>query len=155
MVPALVISGVGMALFFAPTAALVLSTVRRSEEGIASGAANSIREIGGVFGVAILGSIFAAHGGYGTPQTFALGLRPAVGAGAVLVGVAALVLLAVPRRRMQPEDVAVSGLIASLPTVTPTATTAVTPARTPQLVTGAVIHRRLHAAMSRPPVPLP
>jgi EmrB/QacA subfamily drug resistance transporter len=99
IVPALVVSGIGMAMFFAPTAALVLGTVRRDEEGIASGAANALREIGGVFGVSVLASVFASHGGYGTPETFALGLRPAVMVGAVAVGLAALVLLAVPRRQ--------------------------------------------------------
>jgi EmrB/QacA subfamily drug resistance transporter len=99
LVPALVVSGIGMAMFFAPTAALVLGTVRREEEGIASGAANALREVGGVFGVAILASVFASHGGYGTPHTFALGLRPAVDVGAVAVGLAALVLLVVPRRK--------------------------------------------------------
>jgi EmrB/QacA subfamily drug resistance transporter len=149
MVPALVLSGVGMALFFAPTAALVLSTVRRSEEGIASGAANSIREIGGVFGVAILGSIFAAQGGYGTVHTFALGLRPAVAVGAALVGVAALVLLAVPRRSVATDEVPA----ASSPFVEPAP--ARTPAAVPQLVSSAAVHRQLRSAMARPPVPLP
>ena len=48
-----------------------------SEEGIASGAANALREIGGVFGVAVLASVFAAHGGYATPQTVRAG--PAAG----------------------------------------------------------------------------
>jgi EmrB/QacA subfamily drug resistance transporter len=107
IVPALVVSGVGMALFFAPTAALVLGTVRRDEEGIASGTANALRELGGVFGVAVLSSVFAAHGGYASPHTFEMGLRPAVGVGAVAVGLAALVLLAVPRRT--PADVVNGG----------------------------------------------
>jgi MFS family permease len=104
LIPAFVVSGIGMAMFFAPTANLVLSTVRREEEGIASGAANALREIGGVFGVAILASVFASHGGYGTPHTFALGLRPAVDVGAVAVGLAALALLAVPRRKSAIDD---------------------------------------------------
>jgi EmrB/QacA subfamily drug resistance transporter len=99
LIPAFVVSGIGMAMFFAPTANLVLSTVRRDEEGIASGVANAVRELGGVFGVAILASVFASHGGYATPHTFAQGLRPAVDVGAVAVGLAALVLLAVPRRK--------------------------------------------------------
>jgi EmrB/QacA subfamily drug resistance transporter len=98
LIPAFVISGMGMAMFFAPTANLVLSTVRRDEEGIASGAANAMREIGGVFGVAILASVFSQHGGYASPHTFQLGLRPAVFIGAAAVGLAALVLLLVPRR---------------------------------------------------------
>jgi hypothetical protein len=101
LVPAFVISGVGMAMFFAPTANLILSTVRRDEEGIASGAANALREIGGVFGVAILASVFSGYGGYASPHTFAAGLQPAVDVGAVAVGLAALILLAVPRRRAE------------------------------------------------------
>src|SRR3984893_4854836 len=48
MVPAFVIAGVGMSLFFAPVANVVLSSVRRDQEGIASGANNAIRELGGV-----------------------------------------------------------------------------------------------------------
>jgi EmrB/QacA subfamily drug resistance transporter len=98
LVPAFIVSGIGMAMFFAPTASLVLGTVRRSEEGIASGTANALREVGGVFGVAVLASVFAAYGGYATPHTFALGLQPAVAVGAAVVGLSALVLLAVPRR---------------------------------------------------------
>src|SRR5215218_6074623 len=56
-------AGVGMALFFAPVANVVLSAVSRSEEGKASGANNAIRELGGVFGVAVLASIFSTYGG--------------------------------------------------------------------------------------------
>ena len=58
------IAGVGMALFFAPVANVVLSAVRPQEEGQASGANNAIRELGGVFGVAVLASVFARAGGY-------------------------------------------------------------------------------------------
>ena len=61
-----VIAGVGMALFFAPMANVVLSAVGREEEGQASGANNAIRELGGVFGVAVLASVFSRYGGYGT-----------------------------------------------------------------------------------------
>src|SRR5436190_18308285 len=72
------ISGIGMALFFAPVANVVLSSVRRDEEGQASGAQNAIRELGGVFGVAVLASIFSRYGGYGLPQHFVDGMQPAV-----------------------------------------------------------------------------
>ena len=64
LVPAFVVAGVGMWLFFAPVANVVLGSVRRDEEGIASGANNAIRELGGVFGIAVLGSVFSAHGSY-------------------------------------------------------------------------------------------
>ena len=59
-----IISGTGMALFFAPVANVVLSAVRPEEQGQASGANNAIRELGGVLGVAVLASIFAHAGGY-------------------------------------------------------------------------------------------
>src|SRR6266516_4288821 len=65
-----VISGMGMALFFAPVANVVLSSVRPEEEGQASGANNAIRELGGVFGVAVLASIFSHYGGYTSGQAF-------------------------------------------------------------------------------------
>ena len=92
-----------MALFFAPVANVVLSAVRPEEEGQASGANNAIRELGGVFGVAVLASIFAHYGGYGAPQHFVDGLRPAVWVGAGLVGVGALAALAIPSRRREAE----------------------------------------------------
>src|SRR3954463_12932782 len=87
------ISGVGMGMFFAPIANVILGSVRGEEEGQASGANNAIRELGGVFGVAVLASVFSHSGGYATGQTFVDGLVPAVwiGAGVVAVGsVAAL-----------------------------------------------------------------
>jgi EmrB/QacA subfamily drug resistance transporter len=99
LVPAFVVSGIGMALFFAPVATIVLGTVARSEEGIASGATNALRELGGVFGVAVLAAVFSRHGGYGSGQAFVDGLRPAVAVGAAGVAAAALALIAVPRRR--------------------------------------------------------
>jgi len=97
------LSGIGMALFFAPVANVVLSSVRPEEEGQASGANNAIRELGGVFGVAVLASIFAHYGGYGVPQHFVDGLRPAVWVGAGFVGVGALAALAIPARRREVE----------------------------------------------------
>src|SRR4051794_7642612 len=99
LVPAFIVSGVGMAMFFAPVATMVLGTVRRQEEGIASGATNALRELGGVFGVAVLASVFAAHGGYTSGLAFVDGLRPGVAVGAAGVFVAALAILAVPGRR--------------------------------------------------------
>ena len=105
LVPAFVISGIGMALFFAPVANVVLSSVRREEEGKASGANNAIRELGGVFGVAVLASIFSHYGGYESPATYVDGLTPALWVGAVLVGAGAIAALFVPRRKRADEAV--------------------------------------------------
>ena len=93
------LSGIGMALFFAPVANVVLGSVKPSEEGQASGANNAIRELGGVFGVAVLASIFSSYGGYGTGASFVAGLTPAVWVGAAVVGVGALAALTIPVRR--------------------------------------------------------
>src|SRR5438105_4819625 len=97
------LSGIGMALFFAPVANVVLSAVRPEQEGQASGANNAIRELGGVFGVAVLASIFASFGGYGSGRHFVDGLGPAVWVGAALVGLAAVAALAIPRRKRAVE----------------------------------------------------
>jgi EmrB/QacA subfamily drug resistance transporter len=96
LVPAFVVSGAGMGLFFAPIANVVLSAVPREDEGKASGANNTIRELGGVFGVAVLAAIFAGNGSYATPQTYVNGLIPAVFAGAAVVGFGAALALALP-----------------------------------------------------------
>ncbi len=103
MVPGLVLSGTGMALFFPVTAALVLSAVRPAEEGQASGANNAIREVGGVFGVAVLASVFASRGGYASPEAFVAGLTPAVWVGTAVVGLGVLAALVVPSRRRAVE----------------------------------------------------
>jgi EmrB/QacA subfamily drug resistance transporter len=94
-----VLSGIGMGMFFAPVANVVLSAVRRAEEGKASGVNNAIREVGGVFGVAVLASMFTRYGGYESPATFTDGLVVATWVGAAVVGVGALVALAIPRKR--------------------------------------------------------
>ncbi|HZT15266.1 MAG TPA: DHA2 family efflux MFS transporter permease subunit [Gaiellaceae bacterium] len=96
-----VLSGAGMALFFAPVANVVLSSVRPEEEGQASGAQNAIRELGGVFGVAVLASIFAHYGGYRSGTAFVDGMSPAVYVGAAIVALGSLAALAIrlrPRR---------------------------------------------------------
>ena len=93
-----VLSGAGMALFFAPVANVVLSSVRPEEEGQASGANNAIREFGGVFGVAVLASVFSHYGGYRSGATFVDGMTPAVYVGAAIVAVGSLAAFAIGRR---------------------------------------------------------
>jgi EmrB/QacA subfamily drug resistance transporter len=102
MVPAFVMAGTGMALVFAPAANAVLSSVRPEEAGQASGATNTIREIGGVLGVAVLSTVFTGAGDFGTPQAYVHGLVPAVRVGAVVLAVGALVALLVPGREHAP-----------------------------------------------------
>jgi EmrB/QacA subfamily drug resistance transporter len=96
-----ILSGTGMALFFAPVANVVLSSVAPEHEGKASGASNAIRELGGVFGVAVLASVFAHAGGYRSPETFVHGTNTAVYVGAAVVAVGALAAFLIPRLRQQ------------------------------------------------------
>jgi EmrB/QacA subfamily drug resistance transporter len=109
LVAPFVVSGVGMAMFWAPVANVVLAAVRPEEEGQASGAQNAIRELGGVFGVAVLASIWSQYGSYASGQAFVDGMVPAVAVGAVIVALGAIASFLIPRvRRAEaavPEDV--------------------------------------------------
>ncbi|MDP9342102.1 MAG: DHA2 family efflux MFS transporter permease subunit [Actinomycetota bacterium] len=118
LVAPFVMAGVGMSLFFAPTANLVLSAVRRDEEGKASGVNNTIREVGGVFGVAVLATVFSAVGSYASPAAFVHGLTSAVWVGAALVGLGVISALAIPGRkaialRREAQDFALPELVPS------------------------------------------
>jgi EmrB/QacA subfamily drug resistance transporter len=103
IVPAFLLAGTGMGLFFAPIANVVLSAVRPEEEGKASGANNAIRELGGVFGVAVLASIFSANGSYVTAQSYVDGMIPALQVGAIVVAFGAVAALALGGRVRLPE----------------------------------------------------
>jgi EmrB/QacA subfamily drug resistance transporter len=109
VVPAFVVAGTGMGLFFAPIANVVLSAVRPEEEGKASGANNAIREVGGVFGVAVLASIFSANGSYATAQAYVDGMIPALAVGSVAVALGAVAALALGGRVRLPEPALADG----------------------------------------------
>lgn len=96
-----VMAGAGMALVFAPAANAVLSSVRTSEAGQASGATNTIREIGGVLGVSVLSTVFAGSGSYVSPQAFTDGLTSALWVGAAVLAAGVIAALFVPGHRAQ------------------------------------------------------
>ncbi|WP_328789200.1 DHA2 family efflux MFS transporter permease subunit [Streptomyces sp. NBC_00273] len=96
--PPLILSGIGMALYFAPAANVLMSTVAPADQGKASGTNNALREVGGALGVAILASVFSAQGGYESPQAFTDGTVPALWIGAGAVALAAALALLVPRK---------------------------------------------------------
>jgi EmrB/QacA subfamily drug resistance transporter len=96
-----VMAGAGMALVFAPAANAVLSSVRTSEAGQASGATNTIREIGGALGVSVLSTVFAGAGSYASPQAFTDGLTAALWIGAAVLAAGFGAALLVPGHRSQ------------------------------------------------------
>ena len=105
LVAPFVVSGVGMAMFWAPVANVVLAAVRSEEEGQASGSHNAIRELGGVFGVAVLASVWARYGSFESGTAFVDGMVPAlwIGAVVVLAGAAAAFLIRSPKRTAEVE----------------------------------------------------
>jgi EmrB/QacA subfamily drug resistance transporter len=92
------LAGIGMGLFFAPVATVIMSSVKLIEAGQASGANNAIRELGGVFGVAVLASIFAHQGGYGSAGMFTDGILPALWVGSAVVAAGFVAALMLPGR---------------------------------------------------------
>ncbi len=92
------ITGIGMAFVFSMAPEAVLAAVRRQDAGKASGATNAIREVGAVLGVAVLASVFAANGGYESPQAFTDGLVAALPVAVVVLAVGAVLALLTPGR---------------------------------------------------------
>jgi hypothetical protein len=68
-------------------------------QGLASGTNNALRELGGVLGIAVLSSVFAARGGYETTTTFIDGTRPALWIGVIALLIGVMVGLTIPRLR--------------------------------------------------------
>jgi predicted MFS family arabinose efflux permease len=99
MVPAFVLAGFGMTLFFVPLASLVLGSVPSSLEGVASGTNSAFREVGGVLGIAVLGAVFSSSGSYSSAQDYVSGLRPAILVGAVALMLGTFTALFVPALR--------------------------------------------------------
>ena len=97
------VSGIGMAMFWAPVANVVLAAVRKEEEGQASGTQNAIRELGGVFGVAVLASVWSHYGSYSTGASFVDGMTPAIWIGAAIVLLGAVAAFLIPQRRRPAE----------------------------------------------------
>ncbi|HZU39547.1 MAG TPA: DHA2 family efflux MFS transporter permease subunit [Solirubrobacteraceae bacterium] len=93
------LAGSGMALVFAPVAAAVLDAVRPEETGQASGANNTIREVGGVLGIAVLATVFTSHGGYASGVSFVHGLVPAMWVGVGVLAAGALLAAALAPSR--------------------------------------------------------
>jgi EmrB/QacA subfamily drug resistance transporter len=94
LVAPLIVAGVGISMCFPTVANAVTSSVPVADVGVAAGTNNALNALGGVFGVAILAAVFAAHGGYASTASFFAGFRPAefVAAGVAGAGVVAAAL---------------------------------------------------------------
>ncbi len=84
LLPALLLGGLGMALSMAPLTSAAMGSIPVDKAGVGSAVINSMRQIGGSIGLALMGAIIASQGvaASGAPFTiggFQLGLRVSSG----------------------------------------------------------------------------
>ncbi|MEO3810932.1 MFS transporter [Sphaerisporangium sp. B11E5] len=99
LLPALILSGVGLTMAMPAAQRAVVGAVRPHEIGQASGAFMMLRIFGGVFGVAVSVAVFASAGGYASAEEFNEGFTAAMAAVATLAFIGMLTALGMPRRR--------------------------------------------------------
>jgi len=99
LIAPLIVAGCGVSMSFPAAQNSVVGSVPVEAVGKAAGTNSMMRELGGVFGIAILVAVFAGAGGYASPQEFTDGFAPALGVTAGLSFVGALVGLGLPGRR--------------------------------------------------------
>jgi len=99
----LILAGVGVSMAIPAGQSSVVGGMALSDLGKAAGANSTMRELGGVFGIAVSVAAFAAAGGYASATDFSDGFSVAVvvAAGFSLIG--ALVAVALPRRKQLPD----------------------------------------------------
>ncbi len=91
----LIIAGAGVSMAIPASQHAVVSAVEPPQIGQASGVFSTLRQLGGVFGIAVVVAVFARVGSYGSPQLFGDGFAAAIGtsAGLSLLGAIAGLLL--------------------------------------------------------------
>jgi EmrB/QacA subfamily drug resistance transporter len=102
MLAPLLVAGVGISLALPAAQNSVVGSVALEAVGKAAGANSMLRELGGVFGIAIGVAVFAAAGSYGSATLFVDGFVSAIGVAAGLSALGAVVGLALPGRRPAP-----------------------------------------------------
>ncbi|MDX6255504.1 MAG: hypothetical protein QOJ11_1838 [Frankiales bacterium] len=98
-VAALVVAGTGVTMAMPAAQSAVLGAVPPPAIGKASGTFSTLRQLGGVFGIAVLAAVFASRGSYATGRSFESGLAPALAVAAVMSLLGAAIGLATPGRR--------------------------------------------------------
>ncbi|THD45168.1 MAG: DHA2 family efflux MFS transporter permease subunit [Bradyrhizobium sp.] len=98
LVPPLLLAGCGVSMAMPAAQHAVLSSVATSEIGKASGTFNMLRYLGGVFGVALVGALFAGRGNPASPKAFSNSFSLAIGACAALSLAGAIAGLWLPTR---------------------------------------------------------
>ena len=82
-----IVAGVGVSMAIPAAQNSVVGSFSLEDVGKAAGANSMMRELGGVFGIAVAAAVFAGAGSFASPDAFLDGFAPAV---AVLAGFSAL-----------------------------------------------------------------
>src|ERR1700712_5124400 len=98
LIAPLIVAGVGISMSFPAAQNSVVSSVPEEAIGKAAGTNSTMRELGGVLGIAIGVAAFAGAGGYASPADFSDGFVAAITVSAGLSVAAALCGAALPAR---------------------------------------------------------
>ncbi len=101
LVPPLVIAGAGISMTFPAAQNAVAGAVPESAIGKAAGAQSTMRELGGVLGIAVSVAAFTGAGSLASPSAFADGFTAAMAVGAGLSLLGALTGASLPTRRVR------------------------------------------------------
>ena len=101
MLAPLIVAGVGVSMAIPAAQNSAVGSVATEAIGKAAGTNSMMRELGGVFGIAVVVAVFAGAGSYASAAAFADGFGPAIGVGAALALAGAAAGLALPGRRRQ------------------------------------------------------
>lgn len=104
MLAPFILAGVGVSMAIPSAQNCVIGSVDESAIGKAVGVNSTMRELGGVFGIAVAVAVFAGAGSYASAQAFVDGFAPAVGVASAFALLGALAALALPARRTVPAD---------------------------------------------------
>jgi EmrB/QacA subfamily drug resistance transporter len=94
----LIVAGVGVSMAIPAGQNSVVGSVADEAIGKAAGANSMMRELGGVFGIAVTVAVFAGAGSYASAEAFTDGFAPAIGLAAALSLAGAAAGAALPRR---------------------------------------------------------
>lgn len=111
MVPPMMVSGAGVSMAFPAVMNAVTGAVGPQDMGKAAGINSMLRELGGVFGIAICVAVFAGAGSYVSPQAFTDGFTPALATSAGLALLGAAFALLVPARSAAPAAIVPPGAV--------------------------------------------
>jgi EmrB/QacA subfamily drug resistance transporter len=105
-----IVAGVGVSMAIPSAQNSVVGSVAEGAIGKAAGTNSMMRELGGVFGIAVVVAVFAGSGSYASPSAFIDGFGPAIGvaAGLALAGSLAALFLPGRRRAIRPVPIPVT-----------------------------------------------